>query len=129
MPSFVIKLLIGLALSAGVIGGSYFAWQRYIAEPYRAEGRAQEAERLQPIIKDYTDRLEADVKAFKEIEKAFTAINAHSERLKKLATQAQKVKSVRQGEEKTRVDNIDRIVPTGETECLRVFDVIDRALR
>ena len=118
---YVIGLIGSLALMAGV----YFAWQHFVAAPYRAEGRAE----MVPTIERSTNQLKADTEAFKTIEKAFGEFNENSDRLKKLAAQAQKVKIVRQEVEKTRVKYIDRLVPTGATECERTADVITKALR
>lgn len=121
--------LAAVAVAAGLYYGISHAWNKYVAEPYRAEGRAQEAKRLQPVIEAQTKRLEADIAAFQQVEKAYIELNANSERLKKLAAQAQKVKIVRQVEEKERIVYLDSIVPSGETECHRMDDVISRALR
>ena len=118
---YVIGLLASLALMAGV----YFAWQHFVAGPYRAEGRAE----MVPTIERTNNQLNADTEAFKTIEKAFGEIKENSERLKKLAAQAQKVKIIRQDVEKTRVEYIDRLVPVGATECERTADVITKALR
>ena len=126
------NVLGGLAILAAVIGlyfGVSHAWNKYVAEPYRAEGRAQEAKRLQPVIETQTKRLEADIAAFQQIEKAFAAINANSERLKTLAAQAQKVKIVRQVEERERIEYLEKLVPVGTTECELTSDAIDRAFR
>ena len=128
IKSFVALLLPYVLYAIGaaaIIGGVYFAWQHFVAGPYRAEGRAE----MVPTIARSTNQLKADTEAFKTIEKAFGEINENSDRLKKLAAQAQKVKIVRQEVEKTRVEYIDRLVPTGATECERTADVITKALR
>ena len=126
MYTLAFKGLAIVAVMAGLYFGVSHAWNKYVAEPYRAEGRAQEGKRLLPTIEAQSNALEADIKAFKEIEKAFLAINENSERLKKLAVQAQKVKIVRQVEERERIEYLEKLVPVGNTECEKVFDAIDR---
>ena len=118
---YVIGLLASLALMAGV----YVAWERYVAEPYRAQGRAA----MVPALATATAQLDRNVEAFGEISKSFAVLKEASDRLAVLAAQAQKVKIIRQEVEKTRVEYIEKIVPTGATECEQTADVISKALR
>jgi iron uptake system EfeUOB component EfeO/EfeM len=129
LNKYVFWAVAGIAVAAGLYFGVSYAWNHYVAEPYRAEGRAEMLNELQPVIDAQTKRLEADKAAFKQIEVAFAAINANSERLKRLAAQAQKVKIVRQEVETVRVEFLEKLIPTGETECQRMDDVISKALR
>ena len=115
------RWVIGLVASLVLIAGGYFAWQR-VVEGYRAEGRAEMKAKMQP-------QLDSAVAALAESQKAMAVLKENSERLKQLAAQAQKVKIVRQGVEKTRIEYIDRIVPTGATECDRTSDAIKKVLR
>ena len=128
IKSFVALLLPYVLYAIGaaaIIGGVYFAWQHFVAGPYRAEGRAE----MVPTIERTNKQLNADTEAFKEIEKAFGAIKENSERLKKQVAAAQTANAGRRTVEKTRIEYIDRIVPTGETECLRTSDAIRKVLR
>ena len=105
-----------------VLAGLGFAGKHGYDNGKRAEGRAEVTAKLQP-------KLDIAVAALAESQKAVTALKENSERLKQLAAQAQKVKIVRQGVEKTRIEYIDRIVPTGATECDRTSDAIKKVLR
>ena len=126
--------MIALLLNRYVLGfvgftalalAGMFAWSHLVAEPYRAQGRAQ----MLPTLASATAQLDRDTAAFGEITKAFAVLKANSERLRSQAAQAQKVKIVRQDVEKTRVEYIDRVVPVGDTECARTSDAIKRVLR
>ena len=134
MPyAFLVKPVLGLLLAAALGAAGWFAWQHFVAAPYRTqgriEGRALERKALLPIIETQTKQLEADITAFKEIEKSFVLIKANSDRLVALAAEAQKVKIIRQTVEKEKVVYLDAIVPSGETACQRTDDVISKALR
>ena len=101
---------------------SMFAWSHLVAEPYRAQGRAEMKAKMQP-------QLDGAVAALAESAKAMAVLKANSERLKQQAAQAQRVKIVRQDVEKTRVEIIEKFVPVGDTECARTSDAIKRVLR
>ena len=109
--------------------GIMLAWSRFVAEPYREEGRAEVSAKLLPVLAKAKGQLDADVEAFAKVTAALELLKANGERLKKQSAQAQKVKIVRQEVERTRIEYIDRLVPTGATECERVTDVIEKALR
>ena len=115
------RWVIGLVASLVLMAGGYFAWQR-VVEGYRAEGRAEMKAKMQP-------QLDSAIAALAESQKAMAALKENSERLKGQAAQAQKVKIVRQDVEKARIADIDRIVPTGATECDRTSDAIKKVLR
>ena len=115
-----IQLILFVGLAA--IG---FAAKHSYDNGKRAEGRAE----MVPALVKATEQLDRDIVAFGEVAKAFAAIKANSERLKQLAAQAQKVKIVRQDVEKTRIEYIDRVVPTGTNECERTSDAIKKVLR
>lgn len=124
------KYVLGaLAIAALLFGFWLYVWNPYVAEPYREQGRAQMKAEMLPIIEAQSKRLDADIAAFKEIEINFRKISENSERLKKQAAQAQKIKVIREQVEVARIEYIDRIAPSGETECQRMDDVISKALR
>lgn len=91
----------------------------------RAEGRAE----MLPTIQRGIDQLKADTEAFKQIETSMLEIKANSAKLKKQVEFAQKLNANRNAQEKTRVEYIDRIVPSGNTECERTTDAIKKGLR
>lgn len=117
-------VLIALG-SLALMAGGYFAWQHYVAEPYRAQGREQ----MRPTIEALVKQLESDVAGFKAIEGYMLEIKANSAKLKKQVEFAQKLNANRSAQEKTRVEYIDRIVPSGNTECERTSDAIAKGLR
>lgn len=117
-------VLIALG-SLALMAGGYFAWQHYVAEPYRAQGREQ----MRPTIEALVKQLEADVAGFKVIEGYMLDIKANNEKLKKQVEIAQKANANRKSVEASRVEYIDRIVPTGNTECERTTDAIKKGLR
>ena len=117
-------VLIALG-SLALMAGGYFAWQHYVAEPYRAQGREQ----MRPTIEALVKQLESDVAGFKAIEGYMLDIKANNEKLKKQVEIAQKANANRKSVEASRVEYIDRIVPTGNTECERTTDAIKKGLR
>ena len=125
VPSFLVKPLIWLALTAALSVGAYFAWQHYVAAPYRAQGR----EEMLPVINKLTAQLDDDVKAFAAIEASMRAIKQNSEKLKQQVARAVSINAERNKAEATRVATIEAIAPTGATECERTDDAITRALR
>ena len=125
LPLLLNRYVLSLVASLAFAAGSYFAWQHYVAGPYRAQGRAE----MLPTLASATTQLDHDTAAFGEIAKALGSIKENSERLKKQALRAQQVKIVRQEVEKTRIEYIDRIVPAGDTECERTSDAIKKVLR
>lgn len=129
LNKYTLGALAVIAACAGLYFGVEHAYQKYVAAPLVAEGRAIERKDLLPTIETQAAQLDANVIAFQEIEKAFRTINENSKRLKALVVAAQKVKDARQDVEKERVVYIDKIMPVGDTECQRVDDVITKALR
>ena len=123
------RYVLGFLGIAAMALGVMLAWSRFVAEPYREEGRVEVRDKLLPVLAKAKGQLDADVEAFAKVTAALEALKANSERLKKQASQAQKVKIVRQEVEKVRVEVIEKIVPAGATECERVTDVIEKALR
>ena len=119
------RYVFGLVASVALMAGIYFAWERFVADPYREQGR----EAMLPTLAKAKAQLDRDVEAFAKVTAALELLKADSERLKRLAAQAQKVKILRQEVEKTRVEYVERLVPTGATECERTADVISKALR
>ena len=119
------RYVFGLLASLVLMASGYFAWERFVVKPYREEGRAQ----MLPALEKAKAQLDRDVEAFAKITASIEIIKADSERLKKLAVAAQKVKIIRQEVEKTRVEYIDKIVPAGATECEQTADVIEKAFR
>ena len=118
---YVFGLIASLALMAGV----YFAWERFVADPYREQGR----ETMLPALAKAKAQLDRDVEAFGKVTAALEVLHAETLRLEVKAAQAQKVKIIRQEVEKTRVEVIEKIVPIGATECEKTADVITKALR
>lgn len=121
MPDFLIRWLIGGALAAAVAGLGAWQFHAY-KEGLRAEGYAQGRESLVP-------QLQADEQAFREITGYMQSITANSTRLKERVAAAEKRAGQRQIVERERIQYIDRVEPTGETECLRTMDAIDKVLR
>lgn len=117
-------VLIALG-SLALMAGGYFAWQHYVAEPYRAQGREQ----MRPTIEALVKQLESDVAGFKAIEGYMLEIKAGSEKLKKQVERANAINASRNKQEVARVEYIDRIAPTGNTECERTTDAIAKGLR
>lgn len=108
-----------------LLANGYFAWQHYVAEPYRAQGRAE----MRPAIEVMGKQLANDVAAFKQIERYMSEIKASSEKLKKQVIAANATNATRRTTETTRVEYIDRIVPGGNTECERTSDAVLKGLR
>lgn len=111
MPWFQIGVA-AVFLAALIYGKSSYDEKR------RAEGRAE----LLPQI-------EADKRAFEDITGYMQAITANSNRLKERLAAAEKRNGQRQVVERERIQYIERVEPTGETECLRTTDAIDKVLR
>ena len=111
--------------SLALMTGGYFAWQHYVAEPYRQQGRVE----MRPTIKLLSKQLQSDQAAFNEIAASMQAIKDASERMKKATALAEKTNANRKTQEVARVEYIDRLVPVGNTECERVTDVITKGLR
>jgi cell pole-organizing protein PopZ len=108
-----------------LLGGGYFAWQHYVAEPYRQQGRVE----MRPTIELLSKQLQSDQAAFNEIAASMQVIKAKSEEMKKAVALAEKANANRKNQEAARVEYIDRLVPVGNTECERVTDVIAKGLR
>ena len=128
IKSFVALLLPYVLYAIGaaaIIGGVYFAWQHYVAAPYRAEGRLE----MVPALVSATNQLERDIVAFKEVDAAFAVIKKDGERVKKQIAIAQAANANRRTIETTRIADFDRIVPTGNSECERTSDAIKKVLR
>ena len=113
----MIQLILFVVLAA--LG---FAGKHGYDNGKRAEGRAEVTANLQP-------QLDSAVAALVESQEAMAVLKKDGERLKQLAAQAQKVKIVRQDVERTRIEHIDRVVLTGNTECERTSDAIKKVLR
>jgi len=111
--------------SLALMTGGYFAWQHYVAEPYRQQGRVE----MRPTIELLSKQLQSDQAAFNEIAASMQAIKDASERMKKATALAEKANANRKTQEVARVEYIDRLVPVGNTECERVTDVITKGLR
>mgnify|MGYP003440424701 FL=1 len=111
--------------SLALMTGGYFAWQHYVAAPYREQGRAE----MRPTIELLSKQLQSDQAAFNEIASHMQAIKDASERMKKATALAEKANADRKTKEVARVEYIDRLVPVGNTECERVTDVITKGLR
>lgn len=118
---YVLYVVGSLALMAG----GYFAWQHYVAEPYRQQGRAE----MRPTIELLSKQLQSDQAAFNEIAASMQALKAKSEEMRKATALAEKANANRKTQEVARVEYIDRLVPVGNTECERVTDVIKKGLR
>ena len=111
--------------SLALMTGGYFAWQHYVAEPYRQQGRVE----MRPTIELLSKQLQSDQAAFNEIAASMQAIKDASERMKKATALAEKANANRKAQEVARVEYVDRLVPVGNTECERVTDVITKGLR
>ena len=111
--------------SLALMTGGYFAWQHYVAEPYRQQGRVE----MRPTIELLSKQLQSNQAAFNEIAASMQAIKDASERMKKATALAEKANANRKTQEVARVEYIDRLVPVGNTECERVTDVITKGLR
>lgn len=116
--------MIQLALLA-ILAALGFAGKHAYDSGKRAEGRME----MIPAIATLTKQLESDVEAFGKINGYMLEIKAGSDRLKKQVTAAQTANTGRRTVEKTRIEYIDRIVPTGATECERTSDAIKKVLR
>ena len=119
------RYVIGVIASLALAAGGYFAWQHYVAGPYRAQGRLE----MVPALVSATNQLERDIAAFKEVDAAFAVIKKDGERVKRQIAIAQAANANRRTIETTRIEYIDRVVPTGNTECERTTDAIKKVLR
>lgn len=119
------RYVLGLVGVVALSVAGYFAWQHYVAAPYRAQGR----EEMRPLLEKQSAQLEADIKAFAAIEASMVAIKQNSEKLKQQVARATSINAERNKAEATRVAIIEAIAPTGATECERTDDVITKALR
>ncbi|MBM6707094.1 hypothetical protein H6A68_08630, partial [Bifidobacterium pullorum subsp. saeculare] len=61
--------------SLALMTGGYFAWQHYVAEPYRQQGRVE----MRPTIELLSKQLQSDQAAFNEIAASMQAIKDASE--------------------------------------------------
>ena len=111
--------------SLALMTGGYFAWQHYVAAPYREQGRVE----MRPTIELLSKQLQSDQAAFNEIAASMQALKAKSEEMKKATALAEKANANRKAQEVARVEYVDRLVPVGNTECERVTDVITKGLR
>ena len=119
------RYVLYVAGSLALMTGGYFAWQHYVAAPYREQGRVE----MRPTIELLSKQLQSDQAAFNEIAASMQAIKDASERMKKATALAEKANANRKTQEVARVEYIDRLVPVGNTECERVTDVITKGLR
>lgn len=125
MPSWLVSTLINALLMAAVAGGLWYEKSAYDTRR-RAEGYVQGwSEGRDKLI----PQLKADEDAFREITGYMQAISANSTILRERVAAAQKSNGQRQIVERERIQYIDRVVPTGETECLRTTDAIQKVLR
>lgn len=135
--------------TALIVAGFYFAWEHYVATPYRDEGkaiglvaglaqgkalgitqgRAAERAELMPTIEALTLRLDNDVKAFESIQASMLLITRNSENIKQAVKKAAAINATRNKAAETRVEYIDRIVPVGATECEKTADAVAKVLR
>ena len=125
IPEGFIKPLISLLASLALMTGGYFAWQHFVAEPYRAEGRME----MVPALEAATKQLEATAVALKQVEGYMLVIKQNSDKLKRQVEAAQKANAARKTTETVRTEHIDRVVPVGNTECERTADAIKKVLR
>ena len=115
-----IQLILFVGLAA--LG---FAGKHAYDSGKRAEGRLE----MVPALVSATNQLERDIVAFKEVDAAFAVIKKDGERVKKQIAIAQAANANRRSIETTRIADIDRVVPTGNTECERTSDAIKKVLR
>ena len=121
LNKYVASALAALVVSLTIFWG----WEHYVANPYRAQGEA----RLQPALTKAVDQLHADIQSFTEIAASMKAVQDQSAaRERELAT-AKQTNAQRQKAEKSRIDAIKKLVPTGKTECDQIQDLIQRGLR
>ena len=127
------RWVLGLIGSLALMAGLYFAWNHFVVEPYREEGRIQGQAKaraeLLPLLEAATAQLDRDVAAFGEITKAFAVIKRESARLKLQAENAIVIKAARNKAADVRVEYIGRLVPSGANECERTSDSITKVLR
>jgi len=119
------RYVLGLIGVIALTAAGYFAWQHYVAAPYRAQGRAE----VQPLIDQQAKQLDSDKAAFDDIAKYMLAIKANADRIRASIAAAKKANADRSASEATRVAAIEAILPAGATECERTEDAITRMLR
>ena len=121
IPLWAVKVIV----MAAAVASAAVAWQRYVAEPYRAQGRAE----MQPALNASLDQLKDDKASFDAITGYMRTISDKSAALAKAVDAAARSNANRRTVETTRVEYIDRIVPSGSSECERVTDAIAKGLR
>ena len=112
----------GLALSVvGTLGYAYYSF----TEKHFKLGIAS----VQPKIDSMKNQLDADTAAFNTITASFATVKAAGKRRDAALVLAEQGNKNRRTVEAARIEYIDRIVPTGDTECLKTSDAIKRVLR
>ena len=112
----------GLALSViGTLGYAYYSF----TEKHFKLGVAS----VKPTIDKMKAQLDADTAAFNTITTSFAAVKAAGKRRDEALVLAELANKNRRTVEVKRIEYIDRIVPTGDTECLKTSDAIKKVLR
>ena len=122
---YVMGILAALALMVGMI----YAWEHYIANPYRAQGAAAMRAKLQPALDKAVAQLNADADSFAEIAASMKAITDKSAARERELTEAKRINTSRQAAERSRIETIKKLIPVGATDCDQIQDLINRSLR
>ena len=122
---YVLGILATLALLLGVL----YAWEHYVANPYRAQGAAAMQAKLKPALDKAIAQLNADAESFTEIAASMKAITDKSAARERDLTEAKLINSSRQATERSRIEAIKKMIPVGATDCDQIQDLINRSLR
>ena len=122
---YVMGTLAALTLMVGMI----YAWEHYIANPYRAQGAVAMQAKLKPALDKAVTQLNADADSFAVIASSMTAITDKSAARERELTEAKRINSSRQAAERSRIETIKKLIPVGATDCDQIQDLINRSLR
>ena len=123
------KYVMGTLAALALMVGAFYAWEHYVANPYRVEGAAAMKMKLQPALDKAVARLKSDTESFTEIAANMTAITDKSAVRERELTEAKRINSSRQAAERSRIDTIKKLIPAGATDCDQIQDLINRSLR
>ena len=123
------KYVMGTLAALALMVGAFYAWEHYVANPYRAEGAALMKLKLQPALDKAVAQLNSDTESFAQIATSMNAITAKSAARERELTEAKRINASRQAAERSRIEAIKKLVPIGATDCDQIQDLINRSLR
>lgn len=123
------KYVMSAIAAVALMVGAFYAWEHYVANPYRAQGAAILRAQLQPALNKAVEQLQADIVAFTEIASSMKAITDKSAARERELANAKRINASRQAAERSRIEAIKKLVPVGTNDCEQIQDLINRSLR